>query len=82
MNFSRKTKSPCRFPVFSEMETFAKPIHAVLSNYGYDTAQGRSRVGGKPQCKPNLGDQESRHIIAVPLSFAKVSGWGYKVKGM
>ena len=27
-------------------ETFAKPIHAVLSNYGYDTAQDRSRVGG------------------------------------
>ena len=28
------------------METFAKSIHAVLSNYGYDTAQDRSRVGG------------------------------------
>ena len=27
-------------------ESFPKPIHAVLSNYGYDTAQDRSRVGG------------------------------------
>ena len=33
------------------METFAKPIHAVLSNYGYNTAQDRSRVGGNPIAK-------------------------------
>ena len=31
---------------FPLCETYAKPIHAVLSNYGYDTAQDRSRVGG------------------------------------
>ena len=28
------------------MKDFAKPIHVVLSNYGYDTAQARSRVVG------------------------------------
>lgn len=38
-----------------QMDTFAKPIHAALSNYGYDTAQGRSRVGGNPQVKIQLG---------------------------
>ena len=32
-----------------QIETFAKPIHAVHSNYGYDMAQARSRVGGNPQ---------------------------------
>ena len=35
----------------SRMETFAKPIHAVLSNYGYNTAQDRSCVGGNPLAK-------------------------------
>ena len=41
---NNKTTQPTESPS-PLMETFAKSIHAVLSNYGYDTAQDRSRVG-------------------------------------
>ena len=53
-------------------KTFAKPIHAVQSNYGYDTAQARSPRKRESIGKRNLQDLEPWHIIVVPMSFAKV----------
>ena len=47
----------------SRMETFAKPIHAVLSNYGYNTAQDRSRIGGNPLAKISHDLTQTTHLI-------------------